>query len=217
MRVTNTNSSRPPSLSEWIAAALTRDIILGAIAPGSQLREAEIAERFHTSRGPCREAFSILTRRGLLETAPYRATIVRGLDQQEVRRVSECRRLLDPAIAAMAAERADDAERQHMRDLCTQALTAAKAGNRPAFYEAVRDFRTVLVAATHNVFLAQIAETINHQTDLLRFVGLRSAEGLLWRAERMAEIVDQVIAGDGEQAAALMRAGIDEAERTALE
>lgn len=210
-------SARPPSLSEWIADALTDEIIAGELAPGTVLRESEVAERFSTSRGPCREAFSILARRGFLQTAPYRANIVSQLAASEIRELTECRLLLDPAVTTLAAERATPAQRKRLNELAELAESAARAGHRSAFYKALRDIRVVLLEASSNRFIRQVAETITHQVDRLRITNLDTVDSLNLRARRMHDIINAVVGGEGSAAAELMRLGIIEAEKAALQ
>lgn len=209
-------SSRPPSLSEWIAATLTKEIVLGDILPGSVLREADVAARFRTSRGPCREAFAILGRRGFLETAPYRANVIRTMAEQEIRELTQCRLLLDPACAALAATNATPEEQDRMRALANAGQTAAAAGNRGAFYDAARELREVLLTATQNRFLKDMAESISHQSDRMRLGSVETRTELMDRADRTSAIIEAMCERDAERATALMRDGIRTAESAAL-
>lgn len=70
--------SRPlrTTISDALAARLRDDIRTGRIAPGSRLRQLEIAERFNVSTTPVREAFSTLEREGFVVSAPHRGVVV---------------------------------------------------------------------------------------------------------------------------------------------
>jgi DNA-binding GntR family transcriptional regulator len=48
----------------------------GALRPGAQLGEAELAARFEVSRGPLREAMQRLVQEGLLRSEPHRGLFV---------------------------------------------------------------------------------------------------------------------------------------------
>ncbi len=51
----------------------------GVLEDGAHLRQEEVAERFHVSQTPVREAFRRLEAEGLVEHAPNRGVLVRGV------------------------------------------------------------------------------------------------------------------------------------------
>lgn len=59
-----------------VAARLRDDIQLGKIAPGTRLRQNEVAERFGVSTTPVREAFAQLEAEGLVRIDPHRGAVV---------------------------------------------------------------------------------------------------------------------------------------------
>jgi DNA-binding GntR family transcriptional regulator len=54
-------------------------IMSGRIAPGEHLRQEEVAAQWGVSQTPVREAFRRLESEGLVEHAPNRGVIVRGI------------------------------------------------------------------------------------------------------------------------------------------
>lgn len=108
---------------------LQRDIVLGALAPGTALLELELAERFGCSQGTVREALLLLQEEGLVVRVQHRGTHVSesrrddALELLHLRHDIECRAvprvlaaydrtlralLLDRIDAMRAAARADD-------------------------------------------------------------------------------------------------------------
>lgn len=71
------------SLNSQIAKVLTQAILSGEIAPGSPLRQADLAHRFHTSQSPVREAILILERSGLVEVVSGRGAHVVAITDAE--------------------------------------------------------------------------------------------------------------------------------------
>src|SRR6056300_297754 len=66
-------SSRPSeimTIHEQIAGHIRADILSGAYARGTPLREQPLAKRFGVSRGPIREVLLKLTQEGLLAFEP---------------------------------------------------------------------------------------------------------------------------------------------------
>ena len=83
---------RVPKAGELIAASLRRQIITGELEPGEPLpNEAALMERFGVSRPTLREAFRILTSKGLVEGRPKAGTRVCPRSQWS---------LLDPDLLA---------------------------------------------------------------------------------------------------------------------
>lgn len=58
------------SIAEQVAASIVDRSIGDVYKPGARITEQEVADEFHVSRGPVRDAFRILEREGLAR--PYR-------------------------------------------------------------------------------------------------------------------------------------------------
>jgi DNA-binding GntR family transcriptional regulator len=76
--------------------ALREEILSGDIAPGTWLRQDDLAMRLGTSRLPVREALRILESEGLAESMPNRGARVPALDLQEVNISYRMRERLEP-------------------------------------------------------------------------------------------------------------------------
>lgn len=64
------------TITDALVDQLREDIRSGRIAPGSRLRQAEVAARFQVSTTPVREAFAALEREGLLVGSAHRGVTV---------------------------------------------------------------------------------------------------------------------------------------------
>lgn len=97
-----------------VSDQLRKAILAGAIAPGAQLRQDELAERYGTSRIPVREALRQLEAEGLVTIQPNRGAVVTSLSLDEVLEMLEIRialecRALRLAIPNMVEEDLDHA------------------------------------------------------------------------------------------------------------
>jgi len=92
----------------WEAAfdRLHSDIVSGALAPGTKLIEADLAERFGVSRGPIREALRELVRRGLAVDRPRQGTSVSTLTESDLDEVFLIREALEVAAGLLAVVKA---------------------------------------------------------------------------------------------------------------
>jgi DNA-binding GntR family transcriptional regulator len=102
------------STPDAVREALRRAISAGELAPGIQLRQDELAERFGTSRIPVREALRQLEAEGFVTFLPNRGAVVSDLSIDEVIELLEIRIALEChalrlAIPAMGDIDLDDA------------------------------------------------------------------------------------------------------------
>ena len=83
------------SAPNTVREGLRRAILAGEFAPGSQLRQDELAERFGTSRIPVREALRQLEAEGLVSILPNRGATVSTLSLEDVLELMEIRIALE--------------------------------------------------------------------------------------------------------------------------
>src|SRR3990172_2895571 len=74
----------PQTKAEMVYEALHRAIISGRLKAGEPLRQEVVAERWGVSQTPVREAFRRLEAEGLVEHAPNRGVVVRGIASHSV-------------------------------------------------------------------------------------------------------------------------------------
>ncbi|HSD37982.1 MAG TPA: FadR/GntR family transcriptional regulator [Rhodocyclaceae bacterium] len=159
--------------------AFGRDIVQGALAPGSALpSEAELCEKYDTSRNVMREVIKVLATKRLIDAQRYRGLFVMPRTQWNyldadvlewalendddpalIASLIEVRSLIEPAISRWAAERATALDLVAIEE----ALNGMKAqtASRDAFMEADIAFHRAIVAATHNFVILQLADAIS--------------------------------------------------------
>ncbi|MBQ3078356.1 MAG: FadR family transcriptional regulator [Clostridia bacterium] len=145
-----------------------------ALVPGEKLpNEAALCERFGVSRTTVREAVRSLAAQGVLEVRRGRGTYVSsrggmrsdigltGLESVRTRLqdLFEIRLLVEPATAAMAAERGTEAEIAAILRAADAVAGQIAAGGD--WSGADLDFHQAFVAASHNQFMQQLIPIIN--------------------------------------------------------
>ncbi len=108
-----------------LLAALRQDLASGVYNPRERLIEAELVERYATSRAAVREALIQLSTEGLVERSPNRGASVRGMTLDEAIEIAEVRRELETLTAARAAERATPEDRERITQLAESLRDAA--------------------------------------------------------------------------------------------
>lgn len=96
------------TMAQGIAEALSKDILTGAIAPGDRLREAALARRFGTSRGPVREALRTLHARRLVSYEANRGAQVTMLSTEDVEQIYDVRLMLESHLVDRHPPRSTD-------------------------------------------------------------------------------------------------------------
>ncbi len=185
-------------------------ILSGEMAAGARLSQLDLAERLQISRTPVREALRRLTGEGLVDALPQRGFRVADLGLDAVMRRLEVRRLLEPGIARLAAERASATDLAAMRE-AVRAERAARDGE--AAHDASRAFHMALARSTQNTELVITLES-KWIIEVGRRLLSRRAVEPDWQERDVAEhgaIVEAVQAGDGELAERLMRDHVNEA------
>jgi DNA-binding GntR family transcriptional regulator len=102
------------SVVDQVTAELRRSILSGALAPGQEFAQREIAGLLNVSFIPVREALRSLQAEGLVVTRPGRSAIVAPLDLDDLHAIYRLRRQLEPEIAARACGLLADAELERL-------------------------------------------------------------------------------------------------------
>lgn len=177
MRATEASQAKKTRFAQ-VADALGRRIVGGELRPGEPFPiEAELAQKFAASRSVVREAVKSLAAKGLLESRtrtgirvlpPERWNLF-DTDVLEWRytamppaeffaEVFEIRQLIEPEAAALAAERATEADVAAIA-AAFAAMEAAPPATDAAIEADLRFHRQILAAA-HNALLLQMGSLI---------------------------------------------------------
>ena len=151
----------------------------GALKPGERLpSERVLAEQLHVSRSSVREAIRSLELQGLVVSKRGSGTFIEtdnlesvvsliastlGTGTEALKDIFEIRHLLEPQIAAVAAERASAQEVEELEAiLADQELQIAEGGTG---VDADTAFHFALASATHNSALIKVVSAVE---DILR-------------------------------------------------
>ncbi len=206
-----------PSRTEQVYRAILDEICDGTLAPGTHLVQEELAARLGVSRQPVQQAMQLLKSDGLVQELGARGLYVAPLDAESTDQHYEIRAALDELAARRAAERvraSADAARSIAAtgEAIMQAGRAAiAAGDLRAMIRQDIRFHEFLYDASGNPLLVDTARP--HWRYLQRVMAevLRFAEPgtAVWQQHRA--ILDAVLAGDADEAAARARFHVREA------
>jgi len=166
------------SLHGQVAHDLGRRILSGLVKPGELLpSETELSQRLGVSRTALREAIKVLAGKGLIESRPKTGTRVRPREswnfldpdvlswacassspEQYVDAIYELRRVIEPAAAALAAERATLEDVARM-DKAIEAMEAA-GSNLAAVIGPEQAFHRAILQATGNEMFRSLGNIV---------------------------------------------------------
>jgi DNA-binding GntR family transcriptional regulator len=132
-------------------------VLSGELAPGTRLGQVELAERLGISRTPVREALRRLGGEGLVEGYSHRGFRVTDLGLDAVLRRLEVRAILEPGIAALAAERRTGRDLDLMR---VAIADEEEARDGIEGHDASRRFHIALARASGNEELVRVIESL---------------------------------------------------------
>jgi DNA-binding GntR family transcriptional regulator len=199
------------SLAEKAYVAIRRLIVTLELGPGSVINERELVERLGIGRTPVREALRRLAQEGLVEVYPRRGMFVTDVDVRKLALVSEVRAALEPEAARLAAERATDAERAELRELLDE-LDAAGADDHALMALDERIHRAVYRCA-RNDLLATTLEQYYVLALRIWTIALDRQHELNDAVQGHRALLEAIHDGDGERAAATMRAHVEDFEQ----
>ncbi|MEA2318168.1 MAG: hypothetical protein QOD44_2357 [Solirubrobacteraceae bacterium] len=137
---------------------LEKRIADGTLEPGQRLVEQEIAVEFGVSRGPVREAFTELARRGLLEINARRGAGVRVFTERDICEVYELRECLE-VCALSHATSIDETALARIKEKLLAAADARRSQDMSRAVAADMDFHRELCRLSTNVRLVDAWET----------------------------------------------------------
>ncbi|HJP75329.1 MAG TPA: GntR family transcriptional regulator [Pseudonocardiaceae bacterium] len=149
------------STAAIIARQLRAAIMSGALPPGTQLGEADLAARFQVSRGPLREAMQRLVQEGLLRSERNRGLFVIELEPADVFDIYVARNAIEQAAARLILRASlGGVVADQLAPIHAQLGAAIKAGDDLAIADADGRFHEELVRASGSKRLTRMAGTL---------------------------------------------------------
>lgn len=228
-RPTWAQSRRDGKISQRLARQIVSDITEHGLEPGDLFgSEPELAERYEVGRATLREALQLLESQGVVtaKRGPKGGIFVAEATAQDFarmarlhlqargatyREVAAARRTIEPLLARLAAETADEEARAELDEVMAEAERIDPADD-VAFFQNLSRFHTTVAGMTRNVVYNAIATIVQEVHDARWNVSVpaeRKARALAVHAE----IAAAIRRGEGDTAEQLMREHVEESDR----
>ncbi len=222
-----------PSLADGLADKIINDVVTGRYAAHVPLpSETELAEQSGLSRLTVREAIKTVASKGVIRVEHGRGTFVNppalwstldpvlfvarsahGSDRLALpRQLIEARKVVEVAVAEMAAVRRTDGDLAHLEETLGQMRAAAAVPDVVRFVEADMAFHQCIVDAADNSMIASLFDPISQ---ILRLTRHQTSSHAPVRENAIADhgrILQAVRRGTPTKAARAMRAHLDQTE-----
>jgi DNA-binding GntR family transcriptional regulator len=193
-------------LADQAYLAIRGLIVSLELAPGAVIDERALMERLGIGRTPVREALRRLAQEQLVEVFPRRGMFVTGVDVRDLARISEVREVLEPEAARLAAERATEDDREELQVMLDE---IGRSADLMGLDERVH--RAVYHAA-HNDLLERTLGQYYVLALRIWVIALDRAHELEQAVEAHRDLLQAILDGDGDGAAELMRAHVQDFE-----
>ena len=208
---------RAEPLGDRVYATLREHLRAGRIPTGQPLQEAALAAQLDVSRTPVREALARLASEGLV-VAEGRSFTLPSLSVKDIEDIYALRFLLEPeALRLIAAGRPERKALAPLRAALDDMTAADEARDGAAFMEANYRYRDAWTALVPN---KRLVRAIHLYADHVRYLRAFTLDDAAVRAvvlKGLKQLAAALAAGDGEGAAAAMRAHLANAQRILLD
>ncbi|WP_084583856.1 GntR family transcriptional regulator [Sphingomonas azotifigens] len=197
---------------------IRNDILSGALAPGEQIREEELAEACGVSRTPVREALRRLEAERLIRRAAQRS-FVAALSNEEVEEAFILRGMLEGHAAARAAERITQEDLEQLFASVAACARLARSADLDvdSFLLHNREFHATVLRAAGSERLSELLAAIVEQPVVMRTARRYSSEQIARSITEHEELAVAFRHRDPEWARSVMTAHVRRAFHTFAE
>ncbi len=184
-----------------------------ALVAGQRLpSERDLANQFNVSRSSVREAIRSMELQGLVRIKPGSGTFVSDQNasisdlvssalkakSKQISDIFEIRRLLEPAIAGLAASRASETDIEDMRRILQK--QKIQVANGETGVESDTEFHFALAQSTHNTALVNMVSAISDILSTSRDISLQAPGRPQRSLHSHSQIVDMIEDGNADRA-----------------
>jgi len=191
--------------SDRVRRQIADQIISGALRPGQELDEKTLADAFNVSRTPVREALRQLAAASLVEWRPHQSAIVAKITASKMVEMFEVMAELEGFCGRLAARRMTPAEHATLHSIHKQFGPYVKARDREGYHALNKSFHEAIYAGSRNRYLKDQASALYDRLSPYRAYQLKRPDALRLASEEHQEIIDAIVAGDGDEAYKLLK------------
>ena len=204
----------PPVAADRVYDAIYAAVIDHRLAPGSRLREEELAQTFAVSRTLVRQALHKLAQDGVIVLRPNRGAQVPEPTRRDGEHVFDARRVVECEVARRLAGKLSAAQLTALRQVVEAEARATQSQNKQEAIRLSGEFHLKLAQMSGNPIFVRLLEELLPTTSLL--MALYKAPGEpMCVAHSHRQLLQVIVDGaTGAGAASEMRRHLNEIERS---
>jgi DNA-binding GntR family transcriptional regulator len=195
-------------LVDEVAAELRERIYAGGYAPGTKLRQEELADDLQVSRTPLREALRVLESEGLVVNEPGRGVRVVMADLPRFLAAYRLREVVDGLAARLAAESAEPSLRGEISALIEHQESALHPWDAREYTRTNVAFHTRIMEVAANEYVLAQAPIVRMTSQVFTPIAFLQFESARTAVDQHREIAAAIADGDGDVAETLARGHI---------
>jgi DNA-binding GntR family transcriptional regulator len=203
--------------TDKIYKQLLEAIVSGDIAPGSRLRETDLARELDIGRGPLREAIHRLESRRMVTKAAHIGAQVVNLDLTELIEIYQIRENLEGLACEFAAKHMTDDELSRLGRLLEEHAVFLERNDGESYIDqnSDLDFHFQIIQSSRNSWLIRLlCDELYHRVRMYRYQSAQHRSRPHEALEEHQRIYQALKSRDGELASLLMKRHISKARLT---
>lgn len=183
-----------------------KELILSFVFyPGARVTENELADRFHVSRTPVREALQRLAAEGYVTILPKQGCFVRDIDIDEINQYYEVRIGLEMRALELACLAMPDSQLNKLAAAWDAKQVPSKSPTVAAMVARDESFHLALAAGTGNAVLAGYLKDVNDHIHIVRRLDFTDPTRIEQTYREHHEVVQRLLARDVDGAKVLLQ------------
>jgi len=205
------------SLAQKAYDIIRGEILNCALAPGQQIVQARLVEKYGLGLTPIREALQRLAHEGLVQPYPRFGYIVSPVTEEMVRHLYEVRMILEAAAVRLAVERASDAQLRQIAENARFTYVYKNHEQYVRFLERNAAFHDSIALLAGNPRLAEVLGGLLDELSRIFHLGLDLRDSADEMQAEHTALAEALLARDADQAGQVLREQITRSQQRVLE
>jgi DNA-binding GntR family transcriptional regulator len=162
------------SLRQKVNELIKHDIISCILAPGQQLSESDLAEKYDVSKTPVREALTSLQHDHLVEYSTNRGFMVSSISVKDIHEIYEARENFEGILLRLAIEHINESELNILADTQNVTYDSQDPNSVETYFQANIVFHMTIAEASRNSRLISHYRSLLDEAQRLMYMDMRS-------------------------------------------
>jgi DNA-binding GntR family transcriptional regulator len=194
--------------ADQIANSLEQLVFSGEFRDGDRLDELKLAQQFHVSRTPIREALQVLVTSGMAEQIPRRGVFIRQPGPVELMEMFETMAEIEAVCGRLAATRMTDQDLADLTAANDRCHAAIQETDHDRYYAENETFHQIIYRGAANSFLEKQALQLQNRLRAYRRMQLRFRGRMDQSMNEHSLILSALKDGNAEKSAEALRSHV---------